>query len=98
MGDKPQESADQPPAEELDFETALTRLEQIVEELESGKLGLEESLRKFGEAMQLSALCEKKLKEAEAKVEEYIASARQIAGEADDTEDEAATEDLFEDI
>ncbi len=73
--------------EAMDFETALERLEKIVEELESGQLGLEESLEKFGEAMRLSAYCEKKLREAEAKVQEYVAAAEQAAGKAAEDEE-----------
>lgn len=50
------------------FEKAMERLEQIVKELESGELGLEESLKVFEEGMKLVRFCEQKLSEAEKKV------------------------------
>ena len=54
---------------EKKFETALTRLEEIVEELEKGDLPLEESLKYFEEGIKLSRVCNKRLEEAERKVQ-----------------------------
>lgn len=71
----------------MDFETALSQLEAIVSELESGKLGLEESLARFDEAMKLREFCAKKLREAEAKIEEYAVRAEAATG-AEEMEDE----------
>jgi exodeoxyribonuclease VII small subunit len=51
------------------FETALTRLEKITEELEDGELSLENSLKKFEEGIQLAEFCSEQLSEAKAKVE-----------------------------
>ena len=51
------------------FETALTKLEQITEELENGELSLEKSLEKFNEAMALVQFCNGKLDEAKSQVE-----------------------------
>ena len=50
------------------FESALTRLEKIVEELESGELPLEKSLKKFEEGVALSRFCSEKLNEYEKKI------------------------------
>jgi exodeoxyribonuclease VII small subunit len=55
--------------DEIKFEDAITRLEGIVEELESGELSLEESLSAFEEGIKLSKICAKLLNEAERKVE-----------------------------
>jgi exodeoxyribonuclease VII small subunit len=55
--------------EEIKFEDALTRLEEIVEKLEEGDLPLEESLSAFEEGIKLSRVCAKLLNEAERKVE-----------------------------
>lgn len=55
--------------DEIKFEDAMTRLEEIVEELESGDLSLEESLSAFEEGIKLSKICAKLLNEAERKVE-----------------------------
>lgn len=51
------------------FEEALKSLENVVAKLESGKTNLEESIRLFEEGMRLSALCQKRLDEADRKVE-----------------------------
>ncbi|MCX7598080.1 MAG: exodeoxyribonuclease VII small subunit [Armatimonadetes bacterium] len=72
---------------DMDFETALGQLEGIVSELESGRLGLEESLARFDEAMKLREFCARKLREAEAKIEEYTARA-EAANSAHEIDDE----------
>ncbi len=54
---------------EKKFESALSRLEEIVKELESGDLPLEQSLKLFEEGIKLSRICNKRLEEAERKVE-----------------------------
>lgn len=51
------------------FENALSRLEQITEELEDGDLSLEKSLKKFDEGISLVEYCNNTLTEAKAKVE-----------------------------
>ena len=51
------------------FESALNRLEQITTELEEGELGLEKSLKKFDEGVQLVNFCSEKLEEARSQVE-----------------------------
>ncbi len=51
------------------FENALTKLEQITEELEDGDLSLEKSLKKFDEGIGLVEYCNSTLSEAKAKVE-----------------------------
>ncbi|NTV15482.1 MAG: exodeoxyribonuclease VII small subunit [Desulfobulbaceae bacterium] len=50
------------------FEESLERLERITEELESGSLTLEESLKKFDEGIKLADLCNQTLQEAQQKV------------------------------
>ncbi|MDP6477021.1 MAG: exodeoxyribonuclease VII small subunit [Nitrospinaceae bacterium] len=54
---------------EIKFEKAMTRLEKIVEELESGDLDIDKSLEIFEEGIKMSRVCSKKLTEAEAKIE-----------------------------
>mgnify|MGYP006385677645 CR=1 FL=1 len=54
---------------EKKFETSLKRLEEIVAELESGDLGLEQSLKLFEEGVKLARICNARLEEAERKVE-----------------------------
>jgi exodeoxyribonuclease VII small subunit len=50
------------------FESAVKRLESIVQELESGDLTLDQALKKFQEGVKLSRLCSNKLDETEKKV------------------------------
>jgi len=59
------------PAETPSFEDALTRLEAIVETMESGDVPLAELLAKFEDGNRLLKLCETRLKEAELKIEQY---------------------------
>jgi exodeoxyribonuclease VII small subunit len=54
---------------EKKFETSLKRLEEIVAELESGELGLDQSLKLFEEGVKLARICNARLEEAERKVE-----------------------------
>lgn len=54
---------------EKKFEDALARLEEIVGQLESGDLPLDLSLKLFEEGIKLSRVCNKRLEEAERRVE-----------------------------
>lgn len=59
-------------AGELSFEDAMSRLSEIVEELEGGDLNLEVSLQRFEEGIKLARRSQARLDEAEAKVEELL--------------------------
>lgn len=59
------------------FEQAIARLEEIVEQIESGKAGLEESIAIYEEGMILKAHCQKKLEEARLRIEKVAADAGQ---------------------
>lgn len=54
--------------ENMTFETAMARLEQIVIQLESGKVTLDESLSLYEEGIALVKLCSGRLDEAEQKI------------------------------
>ena len=54
------------------FEESLTKLEEIVAQLERGDLSLEDSVKLFEEGTHLSADCRKQLEEAEGKVETLV--------------------------
>ena len=53
---------------DMTFEAAMTRLEQIVLQLESGKATLDESLTLYEEGIALVKLCSGRLDEAEQKI------------------------------
>lgn len=59
---------------ELSFEQILGRLQDVVEQLESGDLPLEKSLAVFEEGIRLSRLGATRLDAAEARVEELLES------------------------
>jgi exodeoxyribonuclease VII small subunit len=54
---------------EKTFESSLEELEQIVRQLEGGDLPLDRSLELFEQGVRLSRECQKRLDEAERKVE-----------------------------
>ena len=54
---------------ELNFEKAMDRLEAIVEQMESGKLPLEELIVRYEEGMGLVKICQERLASAEQKIE-----------------------------
>lgn len=54
----------------LTFEEALRQLEVITEQIEQGKIGLEESIAKYEEGMALVKQCRDILEKAEHKIQE----------------------------
>jgi exodeoxyribonuclease VII small subunit len=56
------------------FESSLEDLEHIVKQLEAGDLPLERSLELFEQGVRLSRECQKRLDEAERKVEILLRS------------------------
>jgi exodeoxyribonuclease VII small subunit len=73
--------------EQISFEDALKKLEETVNELEEGKLTLDESLKKFEEGVELSWLCTQKLQDANKKIEILKQSEGKINLEQKDIED-----------
>ncbi len=59
----------------LSFEKALALLEEIVAKLEGGKVDLQESIDIYARGELLKKHCEKKLKEAEARIEKITLDA-----------------------
>lgn len=58
----------------LNFEDALKELEEIVRRLETGQSALEESIDAYDRGVQLKKHCEKKLKQAQSKIEKISVS------------------------
>ena len=54
------------------FEKALEELEGIVEDLESGDLSLENSLKSFEKGIKLARQCQEQLSKAELQVQKLI--------------------------
>ena len=57
---------------DINFEKALEELEGIVEDLESGDLSLENSLKSFEKGIKLARQCQEQLSKAELKVQKLI--------------------------
>ena len=59
----------------INLEKSLADLEDLVEELESGDLPLEQAMKKFEEGIKLTRGCQAALKDAEQKVQILMKSA-----------------------
>ena len=65
---------DTPPADAaLDFERAIEQVEQIIERIESGEIGLERSVTEYERGVALIRRCREALSNAEQRVEELTA-------------------------
>jgi len=52
----------------INFESNLKNLELIVDKLESGEIGLEESVKLYEEGMKIKKICDKKLQDIEMQI------------------------------
>ncbi len=57
---------------EVKFETALKKLEEIVEKLESPDLSLDEALKLFESGVTYTRLCQEKLSQVEKKIKQLV--------------------------
>ena len=62
-------SKPKPREADLNFEGAMNRLDKIVEQMESGKLPLEDLIVRYEEGMNLVKICQERLATAEQKIE-----------------------------
>lgn len=58
--------------EEKTFEENLNSLEEIVKNLESGNIPLDDAINKFNEAMKIAKECNDKLKSAEENINKIL--------------------------
>ena len=61
---------------ELTYEQAISRLEEIVNQLENNEVSLEKSISLFQEGIELSKLCDSKLKNIQKKVAQIYEEAQ----------------------
>ena len=66
------------PENNQSFEKALERLEQIVTEMEGGKLSLEKMISHFEEGSKLVKFCSTKLNEVDKKIEQLLTKDGQV--------------------
>jgi exodeoxyribonuclease VII small subunit len=69
-------------AKELKFEQMMKKLEEIIDNLETGQMPLEESLKKYEEGVELLNLCRKRLDETKRKVELLVKKGGKLTLEA----------------
>ena len=83
-----------PSAKGVDLEKSLSDLEAIVEQLESGELPLEKSLKEFERGVKLSRECQGALQDAEQRVQVLMGGDLEDfvgTGEEPDEEDDGQT-------
>jgi exodeoxyribonuclease VII small subunit len=73
--------------ENLSFEGAMTRLEEIVKQLEQGELSLDEALGCFQEGVGLVRLCNNQLRSVEGQVEILMQQLEGESGEEGNTDE-----------
>ena len=61
-----------PDIAEMNFEDALAELEQIVRRLEGGQVKLDEAIQSYERGAQLKRHCERKLNEAQQRVDRIV--------------------------
>ena len=76
----PEPKADRSKPDSLTFEQAVERLESIVERIEAGTLGLEESITQYEQGVALIARCKDILRTQEQRVEELNRRAAGLLG------------------
>jgi exodeoxyribonuclease VII small subunit len=82
---------------QIPFEEALGSLESIVRKLEAGDVPLEESIRLFEEGMALSGICQKRLDEADRKIEMLLRKPEGVRVEVEDEDAVLTTEGKSDD-
>jgi exodeoxyribonuclease VII small subunit len=60
-------------SEKMSFEDALGRLEELIDQIESGEIGLEESLKRYEQGTELIKRCRAVLDGAQRKIAELAA-------------------------
>ena len=78
---------------EPSFEEAYNQLEAVVAKLESGETRLEETIRLFEEGMRLSGICQKRLDEADRKIELLLRKPGGVVRESEPESDILGKED-----
>ena len=66
---------------ENSFEINLQKLEIIVEKLESGEIGLEESVQLYEEGMKIKKICDNKLKDIEMQIKKIMIEDNKVTKE-----------------
>jgi exodeoxyribonuclease VII small subunit len=71
-------AAEEPLPDDITFEEAMERLEELVHDLEEGTLSLDDSIKSFEEGMRLVRFCAGELGRAEKRVKELTEEAGRL--------------------
>jgi exodeoxyribonuclease VII small subunit len=71
--------------DEPSYEDAVDRIEELIDAIESGEIGLDESLKAFEEGMGLIKTCRARLEKAEQRVSELLAEEDGGGGDSPDS-------------
>ena len=87
MSRAPSNPRPKPPAPDarvdgLSFEEALREVEAIIERIEAGEVGLEQSLAEFDKGIRLIALCKGRLEQAQQRVIDLTNKLAQVDNES----------------
>jgi len=80
MGDIVTENKVPTDIKKLSFEVALSQLEEIVRELESGRGALDDAINAYARGAHLKSHCESKLKDAQARIDKIVVGAEGAIG------------------
>jgi exodeoxyribonuclease VII small subunit len=70
MTDRPITALSEEELAQRPFDELVVALQQVVQRLEAGSVGLEESIELYKQGLRLHAACEKRLREAELQITE----------------------------
>jgi exodeoxyribonuclease VII small subunit len=77
------------------FEDALSQLEGIVQELEEGEIGLEDSLKRYKEGMELHRFCQDRLRSVELELMKVLGDDPEVQDDdLDELDDEPVNGEL----
>jgi len=77
--------------ESLSFEESYRRLEEVIRQLESSQLTLQESLALYEEGIMLARHCERQLDEAELRVTQLLEETTEALGDQPDALEDTVT-------
>jgi exodeoxyribonuclease VII small subunit len=69
------------PKKYKDYESAMTRLEEITAQLESGELKLEDAIKLYTDGLEIARFCNEKLNEADAKIKVIVEQSGRVEEE-----------------
>lgn len=73
--------------ESLSFEDAMSELETVVRQLETGKVKLDEAISAYEYGVKLKNFCEEKLKNAKSKIDLLVIGSQNTPVETEDFDD-----------